>query len=107
VRVKATVEAERVAVAEAEREAAAEHAAHWATEMDKALAYQRDVDRRDVHRREAIRRAETEHRLERHRTLHHQEATIHVAMQLSRLPAPPAMEMELPCSRETAVVLAT
>jgi hypothetical protein len=53
--VKATAEeevvAKRVKVAEeeaAEEEAAveaAEQAAHWATEMDKALAYQRDVDR--------------------------------------------------------------
>jgi hypothetical protein len=48
VRVKAAAEAERVAAAEAERVAeaeAAEQAMHWAAEMDKALAYRRDVDR--------------------------------------------------------------
>jgi hypothetical protein len=37
------VEAERVATAEA-----AERAAHWAAEMDKALAYRRDVERREA-----------------------------------------------------------
>jgi hypothetical protein len=55
------VEAERVAVAEVKRvvegEAAereeAKRSTHWTDEMDKAFAYQRDVDRRDVHRREA------------------------------------------------------
>jgi biotin carboxyl carrier protein len=49
-RAKEAAEAERVkAAAEAERAAAteaAEQAAHWAAEMDKALAYRRDVDRR-------------------------------------------------------------
>jgi hypothetical protein len=80
VRVKAVAEAERVAEAKpAECEAAAERATHWATEMDKALAYRRDVDRRDVHRRLAVRRAETEHQLER-RTLRRQEAAIRSAM---------------------------
>jgi hypothetical protein len=52
VRVKAAAEAaaevERAAAAEA-----AEHAAHWAAEMDKDLAYQRDVDRNTTARRDA------------------------------------------------------
>jgi hypothetical protein len=85
VRVKAAAKAERVAATEAdriaeaeatEREAAVERAAHWAAEMDKAFAYQRDVDRRDVHRWEAVCHAETEHHLQRHRTMRHLEATI-------------------------------
>jgi hypothetical protein len=53
-------EAKRVVEAKAaEREEAAERAAHWASEMDKALAYRRDVDQRDVHRREPVNRLET------------------------------------------------
>jgi hypothetical protein len=65
---EAAAEAERVAVTEAkrvveaeaaEREEAAEHAAHWVSEMDKALAYRRDVDQTDVHRREPANRLET------------------------------------------------
>jgi hypothetical protein len=67
-RVTAT-EAERVAEAEAEEHEAVERAVHWAAEMDRALAYRRDVDRRDVARQEAARRAETEHCIERRMTV--------------------------------------
>jgi hypothetical protein len=69
---------------------AAELVVHWVAEMDKALAYQRDVDqntaaRRDAARRaeteqEAGRRADTEHRIERHMTVRRQEAAIRAAM---------------------------
>jgi hypothetical protein len=38
-----TAEAQRVAAAEA-----TERVAHWAAEMDKALAYRRDVDQREA-----------------------------------------------------------
>jgi cellobiose-specific phosphotransferase system component IIB len=78
VRVKVAVEAEPVAMAEAERVAEAEaeeQATHWATEMDKALTYRRDVDQSTTARREAARRAETEHRIE-----HCQEAAICATM---------------------------
>jgi hypothetical protein len=46
--IKAAAEADRVAEAEA-----GERAAHWAAEIDKALAYRRNVDWREVARREA------------------------------------------------------
>jgi hypothetical protein len=76
--IKAAAEAESVATAEAERVAEAEaeeQAAHWVTEMDKALAYRWDVDRSTTARREAARRADTEHHIE-----HCQEAAIRAAM---------------------------
>jgi hypothetical protein len=73
--VKAAVEAERAAEAEA-----AERAAHRTVEMDKALAYQRDVDRSTAAHREAARRTETEHRIERRMTVRRQEAAIRAAM---------------------------
>jgi hypothetical protein len=44
--------------------------------MDKALAYQRDVDRSTTARREAARRAGIEHRIERCMTMRRQEAPI-------------------------------
>jgi hypothetical protein len=56
----AAVEAKRVTKVDAAEREAAERAAHWVAEMDKALAYWRDVDWRD-----ASHRAHTEHRLER------------------------------------------
>jgi hypothetical protein len=69
---------------------AAEQATHWATEMDKALAYRRDVGRNDAARRDADRRAETEqlpgrrddfnHLIERRMTVRRQEAAIRAAM---------------------------
>jgi hypothetical protein len=62
--VKAATEVERVAEREAEEREAAERATHWAAEMDKALAYQRDVDRST-----ATRCAEIEHRIERRMTV--------------------------------------
>jgi hypothetical protein len=71
----ASAEAKRVAAEEAAEREAADRAAHWAAEMDKALAY-----RRDVNRREACRRAQTEHRLERGRTVRRQDAAIRAAM---------------------------
>jgi hypothetical protein len=43
--------------------------------MDKALAYQRDIDQN-----EASCAAQSEHRLERHQTLCRQDAAIHAAM---------------------------
>jgi hypothetical protein len=66
----AAVEAKRVTT---ERKAA-ERAAHSVAEMDKVLAYWRDVDRR-----KACRCAQSEHRLERHRTVHCQDAAIRAA----------------------------
>jgi hypothetical protein len=85
--------AERVKAAAPEEEAvveAAEQAAHWAAEMDKALAYRRDVDwnaaaRRDGARcveteRLAGRRADFDHLIEWRMTVHHQEGAIRVAM---------------------------
>jgi hypothetical protein len=87
VRIKAAAEAERaatdadrVAEAEAEEREAVERAAHWAAEMDKALAYRRDVDRRDIAWREAARRAETGHRIEQCMIARRQEAAIRATM---------------------------
>jgi hypothetical protein len=93
-RVKAAAEEERVKAAAEAKHAraaeAAEQAAHWAAEMDKALAYRRDVDRNDAARRDADHRVETErlagrrdnfdHPIERHMTVRHQEAAIHASM---------------------------
>jgi hypothetical protein len=47
------VEAERVVEVEAMEHEAAERAARWAAEVDKALAYWRDIDRREAGRRAA------------------------------------------------------
>jgi hypothetical protein len=90
-RAKAAAEAERVkAAAEAKRARAAEQAAHWAAEMDKALAYRRDVGRNDAARRDVDPRAKTErltgrrddfdHLIERCMTVRRQEAAIHAAI---------------------------
>jgi hypothetical protein len=108
--VKAAAEAERVAATEAERVAEAEaeecevteRAAHWAAEMDKALAYRRNVNRRDVTRWEAARCAETEHRIEQRMIVRRQEAALSVSQW--RLSRPPATTTEALYSRETAVV---
>jgi hypothetical protein len=54
---------------------AAELAAHWAAEMEKVLAY-----RRDVERREGGHHAAAQHRLEWRIIMRHQEAAIHDAM---------------------------
>jgi hypothetical protein len=67
---------ECVAVTETVEYDTLERAAHWAAEMEKALAYRRDVDRR-----KAVRHIETQHRLERRQTLHCQDATIGTAME--------------------------
>jgi hypothetical protein len=70
------VEVKRVVEAEAaERVEAAECAAHWASEMDNALAY-----RRDVHRQEPANRLETRQGLVRHRIMRRQEAAIRDAI---------------------------
>jgi hypothetical protein len=96
-RAKAAAEAERVkaaaeeeAAAEAKRARAAEQAAHWAAEMDKALAYRRDVGRNDAARRDVDPRAKTErlagrrddfdHLIERCMTVRRQEAAIRAAI---------------------------
>jgi hypothetical protein len=93
IELRAAAEVERVKAAmeeEVERVKAAEQAAHWAVEMDKALAYRRDVGQNDAARRDADRRAETE-RLAGHRadfdyliewrmTVRRQEAAIRAAM---------------------------
>jgi hypothetical protein len=91
VRVKAAAEVECAAAAEA-----AKQAAHWAAEMDKALAYRRDIDRST-----AAHRADTEHRIEQCIAVRRQEA----AVALSKQPASAATATEAPCSRETAAVV--
>jgi hypothetical protein len=81
---KAAAEAEHVkaeAEKEVERAAPAEKATHWAAQMDKALAYQMDVERNTAGcERQAGRRADTEHRIERRMTVRRQEAAIRAAM---------------------------
>jgi hypothetical protein len=49
-----------VAVERATAVEAAEQAAHWATQIDKDLAYWRDIERNTAARRDAARLAETE-----------------------------------------------
>jgi hypothetical protein len=73
--VLAKAEDERVAKVEAPEHDTAERAAHWAAEMNKALAYRRNVDRR-----EGGRRAETQHHLERRQTLRRQDTAIRATM---------------------------
>jgi hypothetical protein len=71
---EAAVEAKLVATVEAVECEAAERAAHWVAEMEKALVYRRYVDPREANRRAR------EHRLERHRTVRRQDAGIRAAM---------------------------
>jgi hypothetical protein len=89
-RVKTAAEEERVKAAVEEEAEAAEQAAHWEAEMDKALAYRRDVDRDNAARWDAACRVETErlagrcadfdHLIERCMTVRRQEAAIYAAM---------------------------
>jgi hypothetical protein len=83
---------------------AAEQATHWAAEMDKALAYRRDVDRSTAAQREAARRADTEHHIERHMTVRCQEAAIHAAMVALGRQRQLQQRWSCPCGRETAAV---
>jgi hypothetical protein len=71
----AEAEAKRDVQVEAAERDVAERAAHWAAEMEKALAYQRDVERR-----EGGRRAAAHPRLQRRMTLRRQDAAIRAAM---------------------------
>jgi hypothetical protein len=120
VRVKAAVEAERTTAAEAEHitvteakcvaeteakeREATKRAMHWAAEMDKALVYQRDVDRRDIVRCEAAHHTETEHRIERRMTMRSRKPLSVPRWQLSRPLALSAIATEAPYSREMAAV---
>jgi hypothetical protein len=79
-----------VAVERATAVEAAEQAAHWATQINKDLAYWRDIERNTAARRDAARlaeteweagrRANTEHHIERRITVHRQEAAIRAVM---------------------------
>jgi hypothetical protein len=111
-RVKATAKAERVrAAAEAEcvkaaaETEAAEQAVYWVTEMDKALAYRRDVERNIAEtERHAGRRNDTEDHVERRMTVRRQEAAIRAAMAAIEAADVGGTSTEAPCSRETAAV---
>jgi hypothetical protein len=79
-RVKAAEEEAAAEVKHAKAAEAAEQAAHWAAEMDKALAYQRDVGRNDAARRDADCRTETERLASRRADFDHlieQRMTVH------------------------------
>jgi hypothetical protein len=97
---EATAEAEHVATTEAAEREVAERAAHWATEIDKALAYRRDINWRKVVVVSILSTAFSGDGLCAARMLLSASR-----WQRTMMPAPSATATQPPCRRETAAAI--